>query len=264
MHIIVPIKQVPDIKKVKMDEETGTMIREGIDTIINPLDLYAIESALNLKDLGIAKKITAISMGPITVIDELKEAIAMGIDSAILVSDKAFAGSDTWATSLVLSKAIKMTGKFDMVICGERAIDGDTGQVGPELAASLNLPVITFVNKIISFNNNILSLSRRLEHGVEYIETKAPIVLTVIKEINFPRLPTYRGKKEAKIIDIPVWDLQTVGLSKENTGLKGSPTKVVKIFKPNISRKCKKITALKKEQIEDSANELINFLKNEQ
>jgi electron transfer flavoprotein beta subunit len=259
MHIIVPIKQVPDIKKVKMDKETGTIIRKGVDSVINPLDLYAIEAALELKDRKIADKIIIITMGPPSAKYALKEAIAMGADDAYLLSDKAFAGSDTLATSLVLGAAIKKIGKFDLIICGERAIDGDTSQVGPELAAFLDLPVATYISNL-SIQNKYCKLKRRIEEGIENLTVNLPALLTVVKEINYPRLPTYRGKKKAKNTEIPIWQLADINLPKEKVGLKGSPTKVVKIFTPNVKRKCKMIFIKNETDINNAAINFTNFL----
>jgi electron transfer flavoprotein beta subunit len=263
MHIIVPIKQVPDIKKVKMDKETGTIIRKGVESVINPLDLYAIETALELKDKGIAEKIIIITMGPPSAKNALKEAIAMGADEAYLLSDKAFAGSDTLATSLVLGAAIKKIGSVDLIICGERAIDGDTSQVGPELAAFLHLPIATYINKF-SRQNDCCRLERRIEEGVESLTVKLPAVLTVVKEINYPRLPTYKGKKKAKNTDISTWQLEDIGLSKEKVGLKGSPTKVVKIFTPTVTRKCKMHYIKKETDLHDATSNFTDFLKDNQ
>ena len=155
MHIVVPIKQVPETNAVKMDEKTGTMIREGVEAIVNPLDLYAIETAVRLRE-QYEGDVVAISMGPPKAEAALREAVAMGCDSAVLLSDKAFAGSDTWATSYVLAAAIRKLNNYDLVICGERATDGDTGQVGPGIASSLDLPVATYVGKIEKIQQRLL------------------------------------------------------------------------------------------------------------
>ena len=147
MRIIVPIKQVPETSKVKMDPETGTMLRKGLASIVNPLDLYAIEAALRLREKH-GGTVTAITMGPPNAMFALREAIALGCDDAVLLSARQFAGADTWATSYVLSKAIRKLGDYDLILCGERATDGDTGQVGPGIAAWLDIPMSTFVSKI--------------------------------------------------------------------------------------------------------------------
>lgn len=213
MRIVVPIKQVPETSGVKIDETTGTVIREGVDSIINPLDLYAIETAIELSHKQSGETI-AISMGPAKAESALKEAISMGIDSGILVSDKDFAGSDTWATSYILAEAIKKIGNFDLIICGERATDGDTGQVGPGIASFLELPVATYVSKIEHFDKKYCRLYRLVENGYEILDVELPAVITVVKEVGVPRLPTLRGKQKAKKTNIPVWSSDALSIDK--------------------------------------------------
>ncbi|MDD5697335.1 MAG: electron transfer flavoprotein subunit beta/FixA family protein [Victivallaceae bacterium] len=237
MRIAVAVKQVPETKSVKMDPETRTVVRQGVQAIINPLDLYAIEAALRLKESCDAQ-ITALSMGPPQAVNALKEAVAMGIDQAVLISDRAFSGSDTWATSYILAAAIRKLGGFELILCGERATDGDTGQVGPEMAAALGLPVITYVNHIHELRAGTLKISRLVEGGMEKLALRLPGVITVVKEIGEPRLPTFRGKLKAKKLDIPVLNLEILQLDKQLIGLDGSPTRVVKIFRPEIVRRC--------------------------
>ena len=201
MRIIVPIKQVPETAAVKMDEATGTMIRDGVEAIINPLDLFAIEAAMRLREKH-GGEIIAISMGPPKALSALREAVAMGLDSAVLLSDRKFAGADTWATSYVLAAAIRKLGACDLIICGERATDGDTGQVGPQIAALLDLPLITYVGavEVVAVDGvpKTCRVKREVEEGVERLEMDLPGVLTVIKEVGDPRLPTLRGKQRAK------------------------------------------------------------------
>ncbi|MHC4557455.1 MAG: electron transfer flavoprotein subunit beta/FixA family protein [Planctomycetota bacterium] len=259
MKIIVPIKQVPETNAVKMDETTGTMIRDGVEAIINPLDLYAIEAAIQLREQHGGKVIT-ISMGPPKAEKALKEAIAMGCDEAKLVSDKAFSGADTWATSYVLSEAVKKIGSYDLLICGERATDGDTGQVGPGVAAFLDLPVATYVSKIEKVSEKSFVVHRITEEGYEILQIELPAVLTVVKEISNPRLPTLRGKQKAKKTEIPVYDAEALDVSSYTTGQNGSPTRVVKIFRPKVTRECKKITALDEKSIKQAVNQLVTFL----
>jgi electron transfer flavoprotein beta subunit len=259
MNIIVPIKQVPDIRNVRMDEETGTVIREGVEAIVNPLDLYAIETAVQLAGTCGAKTI-AVSMGPAKAADALREAVSMGIDEAILLSDKCFAGSDTWATSYVLAESIKRIGSYSIIICGERAVDGDTGQVGPGIAAWLDIPVLTYLSKV-SINEGRCTVRRLVEDGYESLSCDMPCVLTVVKEIAEPGLPTLRGKKLAKNLDIPTWTAEYLGINPEIVGLKGSPTRVVKIDKPKVSRECHIFTTKDANTIETVALELVNFLK---
>ncbi len=260
MRIIVPIKQVPETKSVKMDEKTGTVIREGVESIINPLDLYAIEIAVQLKETN-GGEVIALSMGPPKAIEALKEAIAMGVDSAVLVSDRAFAGSDTWATSYVLAEAIRKIGEYDIIICGERATDGDTGQVGPEIASYLKLPVLSYVNKVCGTANDAISVHRLVEEGSEKLESEMPCLLTVVKEVSDPRLPTLRGKQKARKAVIPVFGLKELELDPKKVGLAGSPTKVVKIFKPKVARACEKLIAKDEEKIREAVGKLEIFLR---
>lgn len=261
MKIVVPIKQVPETKAVKMDEKTGTVIREGVESIINPLDLYAIEAAIQFKEQFGGTTI-GLSMGPPKAAIALREGISMGLDSAVLLSDKAFAGSDTWATSLILAEAIKKIGDVDLIICGERATDGDTGQVGPGIAAFLNLPVASYVNQISELSDNRLTLQRLLENGSEMLECKLPAVLTVVKEVSDPRLPTLRGKQRAKKQAIPSWSNDDLEIDQSQIGLKGSPTKVVKIFRPKVTRECKLLFAKDDDQLATSITELTHYLSN--
>lgn len=231
MHIVVCIKQVPDTADVKIDPKTNTLIREGVVSIINPFDMYAIEEGLRLKE-KLGGKVTAITMGPPQAENALREAIAMGVDAGILVSDRAFAGSDTWATSYTLSLALKKIGDYGVILCGKQASDGDTAQVGPGIAAHLNLPQITYVRKIEEINAEHVTGERLLEDGTEVIRAPVPCVLTVVKEINEPRLPSLKGKLAAKKAQITHWKADDLQGEKSSLGLDGSPTKVVKIFTP--------------------------------
>ncbi len=259
MRIAVCVKQVPETKSVKMDPETRTVIRQGVQAIINPLDLYAIEAALEIKERCNAQ-VTAISMGPPQAVTALKEAVAMGVDEAVLVSDRAFAGSDTWATSYILAGAIKQLGEFDLILCGERATDGDTGQVGPEMAAALDLPVVTYVNHINELKDGSLKVSRLVEDGTEKLSMQLPGVLTVVKEIGEPRLPTFRGKLKAKEIELPMLNLEALKLDKSLIGLKGSPTRVVKIFRPEVVRNCELMKAETEAQAIEAVDAMLAFM----
>jgi electron transfer flavoprotein beta subunit len=235
MNIIIPIKQVPETSKVKMDPETGTMIREGVESIINPLDLFAIESGIQLAESH-AGKTTVLSMGPAKAEEALREAVAMGCTDGVLLSSRAFAGSDTWATSYTLSRAIAKIGGYDLILCGERATDGDTGQVGPAIAAWLDLPVATYVSGIVEWREKSIVVKRLVEDGYETLEIETPCLLTVVKEIAYPRMPTLRGKQRARKATIPVWGPDEIGAAAESLGLKGSPTRVVKIESPRVAR----------------------------
>ncbi|MCG1013141.1 electron transfer flavoprotein subunit beta/FixA family protein [Tepidanaerobacter sp. GT38] len=259
MKIVVPIKQVPETSNVKMNPETGTMVREGVESIINPLDLYAIETAIRLKE-QFGGKIIAISMGPGSALEAIKEAVAMGCDDGVLLSDGKFAGSDTWATSYVLANGIKKLGEYDIVICGERATDGDTAQVGPGIASFLDLPLSTFTSEILSVKDGRIKVKRLVEGGYEEIEMTLPATMTVVKEISDPRLPTLRGKLKAKKIEIPVWGLQHIAVKEENVGLKGSPTRVVKIFTPKVARQGEKIAVRDEETLNEAVDKIMDFL----
>jgi electron transfer flavoprotein beta subunit len=263
MRIIVPIKQVPETSAVKMDEATGTMIREGVEAIVNPLDLYAIEAAIQLREQH-GGEIIGISMGPPKAAVALREAIAMGIDSAVLISDKAFAGSDTWATGYVLAAAIRRLEPFDLVLCGERATDGDTGQVGPGIASFLDLPVASYVGRIEGVASGRCTVHRLIETGHEVLEVTLPAVLTVVKEIADPRLPTLRGKQRARKTDIPTWGPAELGAAADQCGLNGSPTRVVKIFRPKVARQCHKVLAADEPAVRTAVDQLIAFLESKQ
>jgi electron transfer flavoprotein beta subunit len=265
MKIIVPIKQVPETTNVKMDETTGTMIREGVESIINPLDLYAIETAIQLKEQH-GGTVTVISMGPPGCKKALKEAIAMGCDDAIQISHKHFAGADTWATSYVLAETIRQTvGTFDLILCGERATDGDTGQVGPGIASFLNLPVATYISKIYDLEEGKqFRVNRLVEGGYEILSLPFPALLTVVKEISFPRLPTLRGKQKAKKVTIPVIIPDDIGVNEDCIGLKGSPTQVIKIFRPQVSRQGERYVIKEEADIEKAVDTLIEFLQERQ
>ncbi len=260
LKILVPIKQVPETSNVKMDPETGTMIRAELESIINPLDLYALETALMIKEQQEAE-ITTVSMGPLAAEEALREAIALGCDCAVLLSDRAFRGADTWATSYTLSQAARKLGSFDLVICGERATDGETGQVGPGLAAFLGLPLVTFVRKVDELNEQEVLLERLVETGVEILRVELPVLITVVKEIGNPRLPTLRGMKHAKGVEIPIWTPEDFEVNPDYIGLNGSPTRVVKIRSPQLARKGNVVRARTHEQMETAAEELIEFMK---
>ena len=231
MNIIVCIKQVPETTEVRINPETNTLIREGVKSIINPFDMYAIEEAVRLKE-KFGGKITVITMGPPQAEAALREAISMGVDDGILVCDRAFAGSDTWATSYTLSGAIKKIGEFDLILCGKQASDGDTAQVGPGISAHLDIPQVTYVKKIEETKDKMMRVERMMEEGFEIIETPLPALLTVVKEINEPRLPSLKGMMRSKSAKITVWGQKDLGLDAQKIGLCGSPTQVVKIFTP--------------------------------
>jgi electron transfer flavoprotein beta subunit len=231
LNIIVCVKQVPGTTEVKMNQETNTIIREGVESVLNPFDSYGIEEALRIRE-RMGGKVTVLSMGIPSVVDMLKETIALGVDDTVLLSDRVFAGSDTWATAYALSMGIRKIGPFDLVICGKQAIDGDTAQVGPSLAEKLGVPHTTYVRKIEEINENTIRCQRMTEEGYEVIELTLPAVITVVKEINEPRLPSLKGMLRAKKAVVTVWTAGDVEADPDLCGLKGSPTQVIKTFIP--------------------------------
>jgi len=255
MNIIVLIKQVPDTSEVKINPETNTLIRDGVPSIINPFDMYAIEEAIRLREKH-GGKVTVLSMGPPQAAEALKEAIALGVDEAILLSDRAFAGSDTWATSYTLSRGIKKIGAFDLVISGKQAIDGDTAQVGPETADVLGVPFVAFIKKIENIENGKMMAERMMEDGFDVVETSLPAVISVVKEINEPRLPSLKGKMKAKNYKVTTWKAQDIAADENLCGLKGSPTKVVKIFPPTPRGQREILTGTIEQQVSQVAAKL--------
>jgi len=231
MKIVVCIKQVPETQDVRLDPVTHTLKREGIKSIINPFDLYALEEGLRVKDAQ-GGTVTVLTMGPPQAEEALREALGFGADGAVLLSDRAFAGADTWATALTLAKAIEKLGGADLIFTGKQAIDGDTAQVGPMLAAILNIPFASWARKV-SFNaHDKVEVERLLDHGYDAVEVELPALITVVKEINEPRVPSFKAKLRAKKEPIPVWGLADLGLNPEEVGLAGSFTQVVKVFPP--------------------------------
>ena len=231
MNIIVCIKQVPNTTDVRIDPVKNTLIREGVESIINPFDTYAIEEAVRLKE-RFTGKVTVVTMGPLQAESALKEAISLGCDEGILVSDRKFAGSDTWATSYTLACAIKKIGAFDIILCGKQASDGDTAQVGPGISTHLNIPQVTYVKKIEEIKDGKARVERMTEEGYDIVETPIPCLFTVVKEINKPRLPSLKGMMRAKSAKIIHWTAADINCDPKNIGLDGSPTRVVKIFTP--------------------------------
>jgi electron transfer flavoprotein beta subunit len=236
MNIIVTVKQVPDTHEVKIDSKTGTLIREGVPSIINPEDKNAIEEALRIKESYDDVEVTALSMGPPQAENALREALAMGVDRAILVSDRAFAGADTLATSYMLSIAIKKIKKYDLILCGRQAIDGDTGQVGPQLAEGLNLPQATFAEEI-NIQGNVVTVKSNFDSVIRMIEMKTPALIAVSNRINKPRFKTMNGVLRAfRDKEVVTWTKKDLKLNPMRIGINGSPTWVRKTFTPSHSR----------------------------
>lgn len=242
-----------------MDMKTGTVIRAGVETVVNPLDLYALETALRLKE-QYGGTVSAISMGPNSAMKALKEAVAMGCDEAVLVSDRKFGGSDTWATSYTLTQAIKKLGSFDLIVAGERATDGDTAQVGPGIASWLDIPVATYVARVESMNDSHIVLERLVEDGYQILSLPLPALITVVKEIASPRLPTLKGKIASRQLQIPVFSTENMDLEPTALGLKGSPTKVVKIDTPKVTRGGTLVKAGDDEAVVSAVDQLMTFL----
>jgi electron transfer flavoprotein beta subunit len=249
LNIIVCIKQVPGTTEIKIDPKTNTLVREGVKSIVNPFDAYALEEGVRLKE-RYGGKVTVITMGPPQAEEALRETISVGADEAILLSDRAFAGSDTWATSYVLSKAIAKIANYDIIICGRQTLDGDTGQVGPELSEMLKIPFVSYVSKVEEIKDKHIRVQRMIEEGHEVIETTLPAVITVVKEINVPRLPSLRGSMRAKTVKIPVWTAADIGADPDKAGIPGSPTRVVKIFYPKRTHKSEMLQGTLEQQIE--------------
>jgi len=257
MNIVTLIKQVPDTTEITIDPKTGSLIREGVESIINPDDRHAIELAITLKkDFG--GKTIAISMGPAQAIDAISEAMGMGIDEGILLTDINFGGADTWATSFTLGTAIRKLKGYDLIICGRQAIDGDTAQIGPQLAEFLDLPQLTYVKKIEEMSEKKIVVRRALEDGYEKIESPLPALITVIGEMNTPRYPKIdllinACKDKAKI---KIWDAADLGVTVQEIGLGGSLTKVIKTFSPKTKREGEILKGDNKEVV----NQLIDRL----
>ncbi len=231
MKIIVCIKQVPETQEVRLDPVTHTLKREGVKSIINPFDLYALEEALRVREKQ-GGEVTVVTMGPPQAESALREALTYGADQAVLLSDRAFAGADTWATSLTLAKGIARLGGADLIFCGKQAIDGDTAQVGPELATFMNIPYVSWARRLKFASATVLQVERLLDHGYDLVEVELPALITVIKEINEPRVPSFKAKLKAKSAVIPTYGAADLGIEPQAVGLVGSYTQVVKVFPP--------------------------------
>lgn len=231
MKIVVCVKQVPNTNEIKINPETGTLIRDGVESILNHDDANALEQALKIKDENPDTTVTVITMGPPQAKEMLQECIAMGADEAILLSDRALGGSDTWATSNALAAGIRKIGDYDLIFAGRQAIDGDTAQVGPQIAEKLGLSQVTYVKEFRMEGKDIY-VKRALEDGYEELKVKLPCVLTAIKELNTPRYMSIRGILKGAKAEIKVWGAEEIGVDKSTVGLKASPTNVFRSFTP--------------------------------
>lgn len=235
MKILVCIKQVPDTTEIRIDPVTNTLIRSGVPSIVNPFDKNALEEALKLKDTYGAE-VTVLSMGPSQAEAALRECYAMGADHMVLLSDRAFGGSDTLATSYTLSEAIRMLGDFDLIFCGKQAIDGDTAQVGPEIAEQLGIPQVTYAAGL-EIREDTLIVKKEQEDCYERIQVKLPVLLTAVKSLNEPRYPNVMRKLKANRTEVRIITAADLpGIQTERLGLKGSPTKVKKTFVPAVHK----------------------------
>ena len=231
MRIAVCVKQVPDTNEIRINPETGTLIRDGVPSILNNDDANALEQALQIKDANPDTTVTVLTMGPPQAREVLQECLAMGADEAILLSDRALGGSDTWATSNALAAGLRKAGPFDLIFAGRQAIDGDTAQVGPQIAEKMGLPQVTYV-KEFELEGDTVTVKRALEDGYEKLRVKLPCVLTAIKELNTPRYMSVPGILRAAKAEIQVWSADDIGVDKTTVGLKASPTNVFRSFTP--------------------------------
>jgi electron transfer flavoprotein beta subunit len=259
MNIIVCIKQVPDAKDVRLDPKTNTLAREGVQSIMNPYDQHALEEAVRIKE-SLGGDVIVVTMGPPQAEAVLRQAISCGADHGVLVSDRAFAGADTWATSYTLAKAITTLGAFDLVLCGKQAIDGDTAQVGPGLAMRLDIPFVTCVQKVRNASATGMVLERMMDDGYDVIKVDYPALLTVVKDVNEPRVPSLKGTMKAKKAVIKILNALDISADPASIGLPGSPTQVVKVFPPEPRGERSLLTGTIDEQVEQLVVKLRPYL----
>jgi electron transfer flavoprotein beta subunit len=259
MKIIVCMKQVPDAKDVRLDPVTNTLAREGVQSIMNPYDQHALEEAVRLKEAH-SGEVVAITMGPPQAEEILRQAISCGADSGVLVSDRSFAGADTWATAYTLEHAIKQIGDFDLILCGKQAIDGDTAQVGPGLATRLGIPYLTCAQKIRESSAAGLVVERMMDDGYDLVTLEYPALLSVVKDINEPRVPSIKGKMKAKKAEIVRLSAADIQADPTCIGLPGSPTKVVSVFPPPARGERSVLQGTLDEQIDQLVDKLIPYL----
>jgi len=259
MNVAILMKQVPDTDNVKMDPETGTMIRGGAGGVVNPLDLNALEAAMSIREAG--DSVVIVSMGPPKADEALREGLALGADRAILATDKMFAGSDSLATANVLTAVLKKIGQSDLIIAGEKATDGETGQVGPAVAALLGIPVATHVTRLEKIpGENTIEVDCTVEDGILTQRIGLPCVVTVLSDINALPLPTLLGKKRAYSAVVEVFSAADLALSEADAGLAASPTKVVKIEHSKVGRRAEKFMAKKREELDAGLDRVVAIL----
>jgi electron transfer flavoprotein beta subunit len=255
VKIVVCVKQVPDTAEVRINPETNTLIRDGVQSIINPYDMHAIEAGLQIRE-KVGGTVTVVTMGPPQAEAALRETISMGVDDAVLLTDRAFAGSDTWATAYALSKAIEYLGA-DVILCGKQAIDGDTAQVGPEIAEFLDIPHVAYIRKIDDIQKDRIVVQRLMDDGFDVIESSLPVLLTVVRELNVPRMPSLKGKMAAKKAEIKKMSAADIKADENNLGLKGSPTQVRNIFAPEAKKDRRMVEGTTQEKIDAVVKELV-------
>ena len=260
MHVVVCIKQVPDTTNVRINPKTNTLMREGVESIINPFDEYALEEGLKVKD-SLGARLTVVTMGPPQATVILREALARGADDAVLVSSRAFGGADTLATSYTISMAIRKAcgGKTpDLVLFGKQAIDGDTAQVGPGVSEFLDVPLVTYVQALRLTADGAYEVDRQMDDGLHVVQGKLPAVMTVVKEASTPRFASLAGWMKAAKAPITVLDEKAIEADPIRIGLKGSPTKVVTIFPPPVKGGGEKVDA--RENAADGVKAIVEFL----
>jgi electron transfer flavoprotein beta subunit len=256
MKIIVCVKQVPDAKDVRLDPKTNTLAREGVDSIMNPYDRHALEEAVAIKE-NQGGTVTVITMGPPQAEAVLREAIACGADDGVLISDRAFAGADTWATAYTLAKAVQTLGGADLILCGKQAIDGDTAQVGPGLACRLQVPYATCVQKTRNVTAGTIEVERMMDDGFDVLRLPLPALITVVKDINEPRVASLKGKMKAKKAEIRQLSAAAIDADPQCIGLAGSPTQVVRVFPPEPRGNRKIFSG----SVEEQVDQLVTCLK---
>ncbi len=235
MKIAVCVKQVPDTTRVEVDPETKTLVREGVESVLNPLDTFAVEEALRIRQ-GLGGTVTAITLGPPQAERMLRQVLAFGVDEGVLVSGREFAGSDTWSTSYALARAVETLGGFDLILCGKQAVDGDTGHVGPELSVHLGLPQATYVRRMREIEPDHAVVERLTDAGYEVLRVPLPAVMTVVKDLNEPRLPNLEDLFRGRFAPLKRLGRQEIAADPAQIGLDGSPTRVVEIFSPSVER----------------------------
>jgi electron transfer flavoprotein beta subunit len=258
MHILVCVKQTPEGDKVKVDSKTGCLVREGVPCSINPFDEYAVEEAVKIKENLDNVTVSALTMGPPQAESVLRDAVSRGCDTGYHLCDKSFAGSDTWATGYALSLAVKKIGSIGLIICGKQTNDSDTGHIGPQLATWLNCPNVAYVRKISEITDKSLIVERMTEDGADILQMPIPCVISVLKEINTPRIASLKGRLKAKKAQFTLWTAASLGCDINKLGLEGSPTSVVRCFTPQPR---KAGIVIEGETAKEKAKKLANVLK---